>query len=107
MNDPFSICIILVAKDSVYDTHGYQPYIDRFKKQLELKYRKIYLCSRGDRKIGIAIDVQRKLLELYPSLLSSKPLIYNIDFKGRHTQAVTIALDASRLLRDKQQRNNV
>jgi len=99
-NGPFSVCIILLAKRDVFETHGYQPYIDRFNKQLAQNYRSIYLCGRGDKKIDIAVTLQKKLLELYPLLETSNAFIYQSSVGERDTQAVTIALDTSLVIKD-------
>ena len=76
----FKVGIILVADSNVYSVYKEKAYSRRFGEKLKLGVDNIYLFSRGDLKVEIALKVSNEIKELYSEIESPKVFYY----KGRY-----------------------
>ena len=78
----FKTGIILIANDFTYYAHGSSVYIKRFKEKLDSGIESIYLCSRGDLKVKITLNVSKEINEIFKFIDKPKVFYYNGRYKN-------------------------
>lgn len=78
----FKVGIILVADDIVYDLYGLNAYTRRFREKLRLGIDNIYICSRGNIKVNIALRISDKIKKDFPDL--DEPKVFHYDGRDKY-----------------------